>query len=144
MRQVRLCPLVILTWLPPLSYFPPLCSKEYVLKAEFDELNAKYKQLLLRFRESSGNVSESYLLDGSPSGLIQRHLAVGESPSVSPLEFRIGGPFDTNVSNVPSACRQQLYGCPWQQCHWNWQRCGGTLPFVYNQVCIIHYYHLSE
>lgn len=82
------------------------CRQKYVLKAEYDELSAKYEQLQLRTRELTCDAPQSHLTDRIPSGLIQRRPTAEGSPPVSPPEFRIRAASDMNMSNVPSVCSQ--------------------------------------
>jgi len=60
------------------------CDRQkYVLKAEYDELSAKYEQLQLRIRELTCDAPQSQITDRVPSGLIQRcPTAEGSPPSV--------------------------------------------------------------
>jgi hypothetical protein len=60
--------------------------EEYVSKAEYDELKAKYERLqyhLLRVCESTDVVAQNDPIDVKQSGLVQRRLGVEELESVS-------------------------------------------------------------
>lgn len=69
------------------------------MKAKYDELEAKYTQLLVRVRETADDICRSDLIERRHSGLIQRHPAVETPP---PVSRQLEACLTSSMTNVPS------------------------------------------